>query len=628
MEKDDTSIDQQKNEGIKFCKKNKFDYQIYEDEGKSGFKIDDEENPFKNRIGLTRLIDDIENKIIDKVWVYENSRLSRNNQISYVLHKIFQKNNIIVFEKDKQFDMNNPQNQMIQGILTNISQYERHLIIERTKRGLHDSINRGIRGYNEMYGYKKSGKKDDGYTNWIPVKSEIENMRYSYQEILKGSSIGNIVGNLFKNVNVKKKGLMWRKWVDKLRIFVYTGYSLTTEGSGLYNKFKNFEIDNLQELKKKKYYVKSKQFPIEIVSVENWIKVIEKLQIRKRIYKEKMRNTDTEYLTGVIQCPFCELKYFLARDKGFIYYRHYPKGSCKQKPKSMKLDKMNNLFGVFFFYFYLVFDDTRVLIEENQKIIKLNQLELKDKIKNIETENNKYEKQINRFQSIYEETNDKQLLKLTLEKEKELNMKREKNTFILNNLKTELEELVKKYNDDEVELTYYDIKERIINFFETMSVEEKRTSIIKILKYCQLFNKYLVIDTGKLLFTFNIEKEYIITENIYNKFKRDKRFRDNFLNSSKITDKDGNLGDEIFEYLVNSKEEMIKKHTKKGVDNFIDNYINYVLVRNLGNINIKEYPLKHKEYKEIKTDMKKQLDKLGIKYSLVNIDKIISFTEI
>ena len=43
IEKEDTSIEQQKQEGIKFCKKNKFDYQVYEDEGKSGFKVDDEE---------------------------------------------------------------------------------------------------------------------------------------------------------------------------------------------------------------------------------------------------------------------------------------------------------------------------------------------------------------------------------------------------------------------------------------------------------------------------------------------------------------------------------------------------------------------------------------------------------
>jgi DNA invertase Pin-like site-specific DNA recombinase len=59
IETDNTSIEQQKKEGIRFCKKNKLEYQIYEDEGKSGFKIEDDENPFKNRCGLTSLISDI-----------------------------------------------------------------------------------------------------------------------------------------------------------------------------------------------------------------------------------------------------------------------------------------------------------------------------------------------------------------------------------------------------------------------------------------------------------------------------------------------------------------------------------------------------------------------------------------
>ena len=47
IEKENTSIDQQKQMGIKFCKKNKIEYQIYEDIGKSAFTPE-----FKDRIGL------------------------------------------------------------------------------------------------------------------------------------------------------------------------------------------------------------------------------------------------------------------------------------------------------------------------------------------------------------------------------------------------------------------------------------------------------------------------------------------------------------------------------------------------------------------------------------------------
>ena len=61
VEKDNTSIEQQIKLGKTFCKRNRFEFQVYEDAGKSGFKVEDDDNPFKNRKGLTKLIDDIEN---------------------------------------------------------------------------------------------------------------------------------------------------------------------------------------------------------------------------------------------------------------------------------------------------------------------------------------------------------------------------------------------------------------------------------------------------------------------------------------------------------------------------------------------------------------------------------------
>jgi DNA invertase Pin-like site-specific DNA recombinase len=628
VETDGTSIEQQKKIGVNFCKSNKFEYQIYEDIGKSGFKIEDEENPFKNRQGLTRLIDDIEKKIIDKVWVYEHSRLSRNQQSSFILNRIFQKHNITVYEKDKQFDMNDPQNQMIQGILTQISQYERHLITNRTTRGVHDYINRGIRVYNNIYGYKKDGINDDGYVKWIPVKSEIENIRYSYQEYLKGKSINIIVTEIYKKLTGKERSTKVNKWTRILRHFENTGYSLNTEGLEILNKFKKFEIDNIEELNNPKYYTKSIHYPINIVSIKNWIKVVDKLQKNKIVYKDKMRRTDTEMMTGIVQCPYCELRYYYSNDKNYRYYKHYPKSSCGQRPKSLGIEKLNKLSEVFFFYFYLVYDDTKNLIEESQKILKLNSFEIKDKIKTVETENRKIERQIDRFQNIYEETNDKELLKLTLKKESELNIKLENNKIVATKLKTELEELNKKYNQDELELTYFNVKETVIKFFEKMTVEEKRMSLVKIIKNCQLFNKYIVFDTGKLLFIFNIKEEYNLTDNVYNKFKRDITYKDNFLNSSKVVDDEGYLSNQLLEFIVKSKKEMKEKYTTKQIDKFSQNVVNYFISRVLGDISIDEYYLTDKDDVEIKSIMKKKLNELSIKYDLSNIEKIISFTKL
>ena len=96
------------------------------------------------------------------------------------------------------------------------------------------------------------------------------------------------------------------------------------------------------------------------------------------------------------------------------------------------------------FYFFLVYDGTRALMEESQRLIKMNQMELREKIRTLETENGKYGKQIDRFQAIYEDTDDAELLRLTLLKEKELNSKKEQNVDAIGTLKCELDGLNKK----------------------------------------------------------------------------------------------------------------------------------------------------------------------------------------
>ena len=269
IETEGTSIDQQKNLGINFAKSSGLQYQLYEDNGKSGFKVEDDENPFKHRKGLTKLISDIENKTIDKVWVYEHSRLSRNQHSSYVLFRIFEKHNIVVYENGKQFDMNNPQNKMIQGILTQIAEYERQLIVGRTTRGLHDSFNRRGRSFNFVYGYKKGGMNESGYMKWIPVDSELENVKYAFKSLLDGKPIKAITADIFKDATDKEMVANYRRLIRIFRQYAYTGYSLNTDGLEILNKFKNCEIENLSVLLNKEYWLKSVPLPVEVVSIED-----------------------------------------------------------------------------------------------------------------------------------------------------------------------------------------------------------------------------------------------------------------------------------------------------------------------------------------------------------------------
>jgi hypothetical protein len=294
----------------------------------------------------------------------------------------------------------------------------------------------------------------------------------------------------------------------------------------------------------------------------------------------------------------------------------------------LNIEKTNDIFSLFFFYFYLVYDDTKILIEESQRILKINQLEIKEKVQNIEVENRKIQKQIDRFQSLYEKSEDIELLKLTLNKENKLNLKMDSNNTTLSKLKIELEEVNKKYNHDKLELTYYNIKETIINFFENMTVEEQRMSLIKIIKECKIFNNYIVIDTGKILFVFNIKDDIYLTEKIYDEFKNDKKFKGNFLNSSQLIDDEDQINMEITRYSIDLFNNLTneKWDKKSPVSDLWDKLDDYFQVRRLGDIRINSFNLKNDKKVNIRIIIEKRLEKLGIKNDLTKIDKIISFT--
>ena len=602
VDHDNTSIEQQRKLGIKFCNSQKLQYHIYEDVGKSGYKVEDPKEPFKNLPALLKLTEDIESKIIDKVWVFEYSRLSRNHELSMPLIRVFVKHNTTVYERDRQYHFDDPTTKLLMEIMTSVNNFDRNAIIKRTTRGLRDTINTGLRSYNKMYGYKITGIQENGYAKWEAVESEIENIKYSFREYLNGKSVDAIVKAL--NSKIKNdKAFLHNNHINVLRRFDYTGFSLTTEGSELYKQYKRLELDNLNFLKEKengkpKYYLPSVNYPLKIVSLDNWLAVAEKLKKNTLVYKNQKRRAKADIFTGIMNCPECNMNYYYYNDKrGYEYYTHYPMKACLQRPKSVKREKINSIVEAFFFYYYLVYDDTKKLLKENQEIVNISLLKVKDKITAVENDNNKLHKQIINLQKIYEDSTDGELVKLTLKKETDLNLKLESNQSVIAKHKLELQELIDEYNRDKMEMTYYNIKDLVVSFFETMETSDKRTALLKIIKKSQFFSVFTVIDTGKILFVFNTEEDNTLPESAYNKFKKDKNYKHNFLNSTSKRS-------------ATEEEQLVK-------------WANALVARHLGNKEILEYVLNKKD---MKNEMKQRLKKLRITYDLSKIEKVVSFT--
>jgi DNA invertase Pin-like site-specific DNA recombinase len=547
---DGASIEQQKKFGIEFCTLNSFEYQVYEDEGRSGFKLsDDDDDPFKNRPSFNKLISDIKKGLIDKVWVYEHSRISRNLQNSTLIFTLFDKYKVRVFEKNNELNLKDNTSQFLRHILDAASQYERNMIVERTTRGLYNAIDNGKRAHCKFYGYRRIGKNENGNLIWEPVSSEIEKLKYAYRRFLEGATVRQITFEIIDVDSLDKhdRKNISTKWARFLRHFEYTGNSLNVEGLKILHKYDNFDIDSVRILNDEKYYVKSQAYSEELISIEDWIKVVERLHTNRKSkhdLKNKLKKACRDLATGLIKCSECGFRYYAylqryvykEQTRYYNYYKHhtfYNSKYCVQSPKTIIVDKIDEIFKLFYFFFYIVFDNTKELIKESQQKNKIKQKELTDKIGAYEKEISRIDRQIEKFNTVLDttsNTNDIKVLahRITENEEKKSEIESKNLT-----LKSDLENIKIKFENEKIIIAYYDVKERVLKWFNDMGIEQQRNELIKIIKECLIFGHYILIDTGEIIFLFDTEREYTFDQSMLVNLNKDEVYKKNFVDISK-----------------------------------------------------------------------------------------------
>ena len=545
-----STISQQRIAGIKFAEQNNFEYELYEDEGISGFKIsDDDFDPLNNRPNFTRLINDIKDKKVDKVWVWEHSRLSRNQYASAFIFKIFKEYKITLYENHKEFDLNDPQIIFTIQIHDAVSEYERQMIVSRTTRGLHKSINEGKRVYKKLYGYQSNGKDANGRAVFVPVESEMKNYKYAFERYMEGATLMKICYEIHGMNKFEKRQLPNYAFnLGKLlRGYQYTGYQLTLDGISILKRFRKNEIENLKILLDRKYWVKSFYYPVELISIEDWVTICERLQLRGRklniTKKERILRASKDIATGLIECGICGKRYYYHEQKSdkirkksgdrMVYFSYFHIATingaiCEQRPRSYKLDLINEIFKIFYFYFYLVFDNKNEQIKESQRNIKQAQLKIKEKITKFEKEIPAVENRIDRFKARLGNIAD-DLIDVLLRQIKENEVKLETLNIELSKLKIDYQIESDKFNQNEREMTYYDVKEKINDWFFKLNIEEQRNELIRTIHSCKLFGYYLIIDTGKIVFLFDIKQHYIFDMKLLENLNKDLIYKDHFI---------------------------------------------------------------------------------------------------
>lgn len=146
---ENTSLDNQKELGVEYVTKNhsqKFKYIIvWKEEGKSGddFLDDDDIGEMVKRELLSILIDSWKKRVIKNIWVYDLSRLSRNDDTSNLLKSIIYKNGIDLYLNNQKYNFDNKMDKLLFGVLSLVNEFENHQRFEKGLMGKRRNLDSG-----------------------------------------------------------------------------------------------------------------------------------------------------------------------------------------------------------------------------------------------------------------------------------------------------------------------------------------------------------------------------------------------------------------------------------------------------------------------------------------------------
>ncbi len=196
QELEGTSIDTQKEIGIKKSKELGFRYQVWDEGGQSSSKDD-----LLNRPVLTKLLDSVNKGQVKHLFVFNTDRLSRNEQTWSFIRLSLVKNDVKLYTATGVYDLNNPSDKLLFGILSEVSAYDNYLRSERSRLGKVKRIRQGFwMGGPTPFGYKVVDKK------LSPEKNESKWVKFIFESYRDGKTVREIKHDLLKEGVLTRRG--------------------------------------------------------------------------------------------------------------------------------------------------------------------------------------------------------------------------------------------------------------------------------------------------------------------------------------------------------------------------------------------------------------------------------------
>ena len=214
---DGTSLETQKLDGIRKSVELDFDHVVWNEGGKSSHSSDIETRPV-----LVDLLSEVEKGNVKHLYVYNTDRLSRNDRTWSIIRWKLKSNDVVVYTNTGRIDLSNPLDDLLMGLLSEISQYDNKIRTERSRRGKFFKVQQGFyQGGPTPYGYRNEKKR------LVENPDESQWVQKMYEMYLNGHSVHEIRRHLNENqVLPRRKKPHWSLGsINKiLRNSIYVGW--------------------------------------------------------------------------------------------------------------------------------------------------------------------------------------------------------------------------------------------------------------------------------------------------------------------------------------------------------------------------------------------------------------------
>lgn len=194
-----TSLDSQLDLGQKRAKALKFKFLHWNEGGRSSHHED-----IQGRPKLYELFQAIKAGEVKHLWVYDQSRLSRNDQVASIIRYELNKQGVTLYTKDGQFDLSSPSDKLLKQMLDAVAEFENSVRAERSRMGKLMRVKAGFwQGGPPPYGYFLSAGK------LAEEKNESKWVKLIFKRALKGSTLPALKQELDANGVFARRGGLW-----------------------------------------------------------------------------------------------------------------------------------------------------------------------------------------------------------------------------------------------------------------------------------------------------------------------------------------------------------------------------------------------------------------------------------